>query len=122
MKRDDKQIDKLTRKLMEGSVEKPSSELLARVMKQVAKEQADSRKSYNLSRPVITWMVAVLVAYFLFALGMGYLLLAPSEPTAETSQLVKGLFTLIVALSVGASFFFCCAQLDNWMRWKEHHR
>ncbi len=120
MKREDKQIDKLTRRLMEGTTEKPSAELMNRIMKQVVKEQHTVRKAHNFSRPVVAWMVGGLLAYFLLAGGLGYLLLSQPSAAEDVSLLLKEMSPFVAALTGGASLFFFCAQLDNWLRWKRH--
>lgn len=119
MKTTDEQLDKLTRKLMEGTVEKPSAALIGKVLAKVEKErQTVGTVSILSSRPVVVWMTVGLFVYFILTGALGYLFLCSSGSTDDIVSPLNVIFPFATLIISGVSIFFFCTQLDNWLRWK----
>ena len=113
---DDKQIDKLTRDLMKGATEKPSTSLMGRIMVRVMQEHQATRRIQVTKSPVLKWIFGGLFVYIILALCSFNLFLA--EPTAvmATVQIITTYFPVIITFIVSISLFIIFAQLDNWLR------
>lgn len=119
MKKDETQIDKLTRDLMQGTALAPSSSLMDRIMGRVMNEKKASQKGYLGKMPSLGTLLGGLAVYLLIIAGIFYLL--KTDPGAGSSVLegIKNIFPLLLTVGTGISFFFLFTQLDNWMKSKE---
>lgn len=115
MNTEDKEIDKLTRKLMEGTTEQPSPSLNSRIMALIMREKPQLRICHMRNIPSTQIIVVALLAYMLLLVG-GMNLFQTYQHTEVISHSLKQMFPLILTGAGGISFLFFFTQLDNWLR------
>lgn len=118
MNTEDKEIDVLTRKLMEGTTEEPSPSLNSRIMALIMREKHQLRICYIRNIPSVQIILVAFMVYMLLLVG-GMNLFKEYQQTEAMSHFMKQMFPLILTAAGGISFFFFFAQLDNWLRRRE---
>lgn len=118
MNAEDKEIDKLTRKLMDGTAEQPSPSLNSRIMALIMREKPQLRICHMRNIPSVQIIVVVFIVYMLLLVG-GMNLLSGYQQTEAMSHSLKHMFPLILTGAGGISFFFFFTQLDNWLKRRE---
>lgn len=119
MKTADFERDQLTHQLMEGTTERPSSSMNARIMAIVMKER---RKVYVYT--VRFWLTpgGLLTGLAVYLLIVGGLLFGGSQWVKETVAVDlpshSQLFPVLITLCSGLAFFVFFVQLDKWLRWR----
>lgn len=122
MKQNEQEINKLTRSLMQGTAEQPSSDLNSRIMA-IIRKSASVRKVFQVSKPVSAGQLfGVFFVYMLLIAGGLLLLQKYSLGTNDTSDLLKELFPLILTIVGGVSFFIFFGQLDNYLYKQKHQK
>ena len=119
MKTADFERDQLTHQLMEGTTERPSSSMNARIMAILMKER---RKVYVYT--VRFWLTpgGLLTGLAVYLLIVGSLLFGGSQWVKETLLTNQSahaqLFPVILTGCSGLAFFVFFVQLDKWLRWR----
>ena len=119
MKTADFERDQLTHQLMEGTTERPSSSMNARIMAILMKER---RKVYVYT--VRFWLTpgGLLTGLAVYLLIVGSLLFGGSQWVKETLLTNQSahaqLFPVILTGCSGLAFFIFFVQLDKWLRWR----
>ena len=119
MKTTDFERDQLTHQLMEGTTERPSSSMNARIMAILMKER---RKVYVYT--VRFWLTpgGLLTGLAVYLLIVGSLLFGGSQWVKETLLTNQSahaqLFPVILTGCSGLAFFVFFVQLDKWLRWR----
>ena len=119
MKTADFERDQLTHQLMEGTTERPSSSMNARIMAILMKER---RKVYVYT--VRFWLTpgGLLTGLAVYLLIVGSLLFGGSQWVKEilTTALPahSQLFPVLITLCSGLAFFVFFVHLDKWLRWR----
>ena len=119
MKTADFERDQLTHQLMEGTTERPSSSMNARIMAILMKER---RKVYVYT--VRFWLTpgGLLTGLAVYLLIVGGLLFGWSQWVKETLLTNQSahaqLFPVILTGCSGLAFFVFFVQLDKWLRWR----
>lgn len=116
------EIDNLTRQLMQGTAEKPSSSLNTRIMALIGQTRTRIVR-IEVSRIPSAGLIWIgLVCYAVFVAVGAACLWAPSDATIGTWGSLKKLFPLFLTVGGAGSLFFCLAQLDNWLLGREKNR
>ncbi len=116
------EIDKLTRSLMEGTAEQPSSSLISRIMDRVFNERKILRKVYVKRLPSLGFIFGVLAVYiFLVGGGLYFFVMNPDSGGISISEEFKQLFPILLTIGAGISFAFFFSQLDKWLFSKIKH-
>ena len=111
--------DQLTHQLMEGTTERPSSSMNARIMAILMKER---RKVYVYT--VRFWLtprglLTGLAVYLLIVCGLLFGGSQWVKETLLTNQSAHAqLFPVILTGCSGLAFFVFFVQLDKWLRWR----
>ena len=119
MKTGDFERDQLTHQLMEGTTERPSSSMNARIMAILMKER---RKVYVYT--VRFWLTpgGLLTGLAVYLLIVGGLLFGGSQRVKETlltnPSAHAQLFPVILTGCSGLAFFVFFVHLDKWLRWR----
>ena len=119
MKTADFERDQLTHQLMEGTTERPSSSMNARIMAILMKER---RKVYVYT--VHFWLTpgGLLTGLAVYLLIVGGLLFGGIQWVKETLLTNQSahaqLFPVILTGCSGLAFFVFFVQLDKWLRWR----
>lgn len=119
MKTVDFERDQLTHQLMEGTTERPSSSMNARIMAILMKER---RKVYVYT--VHFWLtpgglLTGLAVYLLIVCGLLFGGSQWVKETLLTNQSAHAqLFPVILTGCSGLAFFVFFVQLDKWLRWR----
>ena len=119
MKTVDFEQDRLTHQLMEGTTERPSSSMNARIMAILMKER---RKVYVYT--VRFWLTpgGLLTGLAVYLLIVGSLLFGGMRWMKETLTTAlpahSQLFPVLITLCSGLAFFVFFVQLDKWLRWR----
>ena len=119
MKTVDFEQDRLTHQLMEGTTERPSSSMNARIMAILMKEK---RKVYVYT--VRFWLTpgGLLTGLAVYLLIVGGLLFGGSQWVKETLTTAlpahSQLYPVLITLCSGLAFFAFFVQLDKWLRWR----
>ena len=119
MKTVDFERDQLTHQLMEGTTERPSSSMNARIMAILMKEK---RKVYVYT--VRFWLTpgGLLTGLAVYLLIVGGLLFGGSQWVKETLTTAlpahSQLYPVLITLCSGLAFFAFFVQLDKWLRWR----
>lgn len=119
MKNEKKDINKLTRGLMEGTAQTPSPGLLGKIMERVMQEKKAIQKNYFRKLPSPGVLFGILLIYMLVVAGISYLFLSQPEATGAIKQKLKDYFPIFFTVATGISFFFFFTQLDNWLHARE---
>lgn len=115
----EREIDSLTRNLMQHTFEQPSLSLNARIMARIMKEKRQVYQYYIRKLPSPSVILTVVIAYAAVMVGLFYFVFMHAGIETEISHSLKKYFPLLVTLSGGVSLFFCFTQLDNWLLKKE---
>lgn len=122
MNTEDPKIDKLTRELMRGTTEQPSSSLMDRIMSAVMKEKRLNPRGYVKKLPSLGGLLSVLLVYLLLAGGVFYFLINnPGEAKFLSKEFIQA-FPIFLTFAAGISFFFLYSQLDKWLFQKEKQK
>ena len=119
MKTVDFEQDRLTHQLMEGTTERPSSSMNARIMAILMREK---RKVYVYT--VRFWLTpgGLLTGLAVYLLIVGGLLFGGSQWVKETLTTAlpahAQLYPVLITLCSGLAFFVFFVQLDKWLRWR----
>lgn len=119
MKTVDFEQDRLTHQLMEGTTERPSSSMNARIMAILMREK---RKVYVYT--VRFWLTpgGLLTGLAVYLLIVGGLLFGGSQWVKETLTTAlpahSQLYPVLITLCSGLAFFAFFVQLDKWLRWR----
>lgn len=116
MNTEDPKIDKLTRELLQGTAEQPSSLLMGRILSAVMKEKKLNQKITMQKLPSLNGLAGMLLVYLLLALGtIYYLFMNPAEIELLSPELMQA-FPIVLTFAAGISFFFLFGQLDKWLQ------
>ena len=119
MKTADFERDQLTHQLMEGTAERPSSSMNARIMAIVMKER---RKVYVYTVRFRLTPGGLLTGLAVYLLIVGGLLFGGSQWVKETLTTAlpahSQLLPMLITLCSGLAFFVFFVQLDKWLRWR----
>ncbi|MDD4514174.1 hypothetical protein [Massilibacteroides sp.] len=116
MKWNEQDKDNLTRRLMQETVEKPSSDLNSRIMSMILKK-ATIRKAFTFKKPVSAMQFfLLLIVYVLFAAGGLYIFFSKPGETAELMVFLKQIFPIFLTVTGGVSFFILFGLLDEWLQ------
>lgn len=118
----DKDIDQLTRKLMQESIEQPSSSLSFRIMEMIRQEMKETKVYYVNKTPSASSILVGLLIYLAFIAIVVYSLQSNPELTSHVMDSVKDSFPMMLTIGSGISFFFLFGELDKWLRSKEKHK
>lgn len=117
MNMEEKDIDQLTRNLMRGTVEQPSSFLNERVMARLMEEKKAARRVSVNQMPSLRWILIIVgVLYMIVVAGMANLLFGGNEGQMDLlMEKIKRFFPLLLTVFGSVSFFFLLTQLDMWL-------
>jgi len=120
MKQNNQSLDQLTRRLMEESIEQPSSNLNSRIMGLLRKEQQIKKKTvYFSSLPSAENIIWGMVVYFIVVGAFFYLSGGNIAEMKETIASVVDHYALgIVTTSAGTLLFSLCLWMDNRRKWR----
>lgn len=115
MKQNNQSLDQLTRRLMEESIEQPSSNLNSRIMGLLRKEQQIKKKTvYFSSLPSAENIIWGMVVYLIVVGTFFYLSRGNIAEMKETIASVVDHYALgIVTISAGTLLFSLCLWMDN---------
>lgn len=115
MNTEDPKIDKLTRELMQGTAEQPSSSLIDRIMSAVMKEKKNAQKGYVKKLPSLSGLAGILLVYLLLMAGAVYFLINNPGDVKLFAKEFSQAFPIFLTFAAGISFFFLFSQLDKWL-------
>lgn len=120
MKQNNQSLDQLTRRLMEESIEQPSSNLNSRIMGLLRKEQQIKKKTvYFSSLPSAENIIWGMVVYLMVVGAFFYLSGGNIAEMKETIVSVVDHYALgIVTISAGTLLFSLCLWTDNRRKWR----
>lgn len=120
MKQNNQSLDQLTRRLMEESIEQPSSNLNSRIMGLLRKEQQIKKKTVSFSSlPSAENIIWGMVVYFIVVGAFFYLSGGNIAEMKETIASVVDHYALgIVTTSAGTLLFSLCLWTDNRRKWR----
>lgn len=120
MKQNNQSLDQLTRRLMEESIEQPSSNLNSRIMGLFRKEQQIKKKTvYFSSLPSAENIIWGMVVYLMVVGAFFYLSGGNIAEMKETIASVVDHYALgIVTISAGTLLFSLCLWTDNRRKWR----
>ncbi len=120
MKQNNQSLDQLTRRLMEESIEQPSSNLNSRIMGLLRKEQQIKKKTvYFSSLPSAENIIWGMVVYLIVVGAFFYLSGGNIAEMKETIASVVDHYALgIVTISAGTLLFSLCLWTDNRRKWR----
>lgn len=120
MKQNNQSLDQLTRRLMEESIEQPSSNLNSRIMGLLRKEQQIKKKTvYFSSLPSAENIIWGMVVYLMVVGAFFYLSGGNIAEMKETIASVVDHYALgIVTISAGTLLFSLCLWTDNRRKWR----
>lgn len=120
MKRNEQEMDKLTRSLMQDATEQPSADLNSRIMAMIRKS-AQARKVFAMNKPVsVGQLVGVLAVYLLVIIGGAALLQNQLSDVSQAVGFLKDYFPLILTVGGGISFFIFFGYLDSYLYRRGH--
>jgi hypothetical protein len=119
---EDKNIDQLTRNLMQGAIEKPSASLMGRIMLRVMKENPSIRKVKVKKNFVFQWMLGGMIAYVVLGVIALIFWLSNPESTTQIENTLKDVFPLVTFFVGIILMFLFFAQLDKWLGQKMSKR
>lgn len=115
----EKEIDSLTRNLMQQTFEQPSLSLNARIMARIMKEKRQVYQYYIQRLPSPSTILIAVAAYAAIMVGLFYFFFLHAGAEMEITDSLKKYFPLVLTLAGCVSLFFCFTQLDNWLLKKE---
>lgn len=116
MKRSEHETDRLTRALMQESIEKPSPGLNSRIMAFI-KQSAPQKKAFEIKKPLsIGRLFLLFIIYMLLLVGGVVLIQTQDKQIVELSHSIKELFPLFITVAGGISFFILFGLLDKWLQ------
>lgn len=120
MKQNNQSLDQLTRRLMEESIEQPSSNLDSRIMGLLRKEQQIKKKTVSFSSlPSAENIIWGMVVYLMVVGAFFYLSGGNIAEMKETIVSVVDHYALgIVTISAGTLLFSLCLWTDNRRKWR----
>ncbi len=120
MKQNNQSLDQLTRRLMEESIEQPSSNLDSRIMGLLRKEQQIKKKTVSFSSlPSAENIIWGMVVYLMVVGAFFYLSGGNIAEMKETIASVVDHYALgIVTISAGTLLFSLCLWTDNRRKWR----
>lgn len=120
MKQNNQSLDQLTRRLMEESIEQPSSNLNSRIMGLLRKEQQIKKKTVSFSSlPSAENIIWGMVVYLMVVGAFFYLSGGNIAEMKETIVSVVDHYALgIVTISAGTLLFSLCLWTDNRRKWR----
>lgn len=117
MKRNEQDIDRLSRALMQESIEKPSSELNSRIMAFI-KQSVPQKKAFDIKKPTsASHLFLCFVIYMLLLTGGVKLLFQTQDKqlTELTSSLME-ILPIFLTVAGGIAFFVLFVLLDKWLQ------
>lgn len=121
MEKKEQEIDRITRSLMKETVEQPPEELNSRIVGLLLK-MAPAKKPFRIKKALSPGLLFGVLVVYMFLVAGGLMLL--KDKTAgeivEWMLFLKDLFPVFLTLAGGVSFFLFFAQLDEWLRQREH--
>lgn len=122
MEKKDQEADRIIRKLMKETVEKPPADMNSRIIG-VLRENAREKRSYSFDK---IWSPGLLSGLFVVCLCFvaGILLLFNDSAVRYVSEsllLLKEYFPVFLTIGAGISFFILFAQLDEWLKQRKHN-
>lgn len=111
----EKEIDTLTRRLMQGTAEQPSSSLNARIMALIGKRRRHPAEMYVGRAPSVGLILVCLWGYLLLVAAGAFCLRGPSDVSVAGVGSIRQLFPAVLTVGGAGFFFFCFAQLDTWL-------
>ncbi|WP_102407098.1 hypothetical protein [Parabacteroides bouchesdurhonensis] len=120
MNTSEEHIDKLTKKLMNGTFEQPSPSLNTRIMALIMGEKRSLiRKCYIKRMPSLSMVIGCFVVYMMLIAGVASLFMKQSETMSNLLEGLKNIFPMLLTIGTCVSLFFFFTQLDNWLNTKE---
>lgn len=122
MNMNEKDIDLLTRKLMQGTAEQPSTSLNSRIMALIMREKKRVYKYSVKKQFTPAGIFGMFVAYMLVLAGIMHWVRLSPEGLETVWGFLHGYFPIILTVVSGVSYFFLFTQLDNWLKREETHK
>lgn len=115
MNTNEKDIDDLTRRLMQNTFEQPSFSLNARIMARIMKEKRQIYTYYMRKLPSLNTILVLIGVYVLVVGGVFYTLFIHAGPEADLEPALHQYFPVAFTVIACLSFFFFFTQLDKWL-------
>lgn len=122
MKRNENEIDLLTRGLMRDTAESPSPSLNSRIMAMIMQEKKRVFTYYVKARLTPVGIFAIFMAYMLIVVGILFVGKTYIGGNAAVHTVMRNAFPVMLTVASAVSFFFLFTQLDNWMKREEIKR
>ena len=119
MSTNEKEIDRLTRELLEGTAERPSASLNDRIMGLIFQERRKRSVAYVRRGLTPLGVFGLFLAYALVCGGILWLMGNTAGSVARVTGAMRAYFPLLVAAASAIACFFLFTQVDNWLRWAE---
>jgi len=113
MNTDDKQIEQMTKALMQGSAEKLPSSLMGSILMRVAQENRKVKRIKVEANHTVRWIVTGLLVYLVIVSVMLSGFYSDPEFGKNAGLFLKRGFPLIITVCGSISMFFFFAQLDK---------
>lgn len=115
MNTNEKDLDDLTRRLMQNTFEQPSFSLNARIMARIMKEKRQVYTYYIHRLPSLGTILAILGGYLLITGGVFCYLFIFGGPGIASHPVFHRYFPVAFTVIASLSFFFLFTQLDKWL-------
>lgn len=116
MKRNENEIDQLTRSLMQETVLKPSSTLNSRIMTQLQMRVAQ-KNAVSIRKPLSPGLLFALFLVYILAIIAGVVLFRfHGETLSGLLTVLQVTFPILLTIVGGASFFILFSILDVWLQ------
>ncbi len=116
MKRNENEIDQLTRSLMQETVLKPSSTLNSRIMTQLQMRVAQ-KNAVSIRKPLSPGLLFALFLVYILAIIAGVVLFRfYGETLSGLLTVLQVTFPILLTIVGGASFFILFSILDVWLQ------
>ena len=116
MKRNEEEIDQLTRSLMQETVLKPSSTLNSRIMTQLQMRVAQ-KNAVSIRKPLSPGLLFALFLVYILAIIAGVVLFRfHGETLSGLLTVLQVTFPILLTIVGGASFFILFSILDVWLQ------
>lgn len=115
MNTNEKDIDDLTRRLMQNTFEQPSFSLNARIMARIMKEKRQIYTYYMRKLPSLNTILILIGVYVLVVGGLFYTLFSHAGSETDLEPALHQYFPVAFTVIACLSFFFFFTQLDKWL-------